>query len=194
MYQNQIPNPEPQYNSANPYPQDNRRQEYLETVNDYGSIIKDLTETDILLETFELRLRGKTKNDKGEVTTIPGAECYIKTDQAARDYVNLIRSVVNRHNDFSYYEASEGYSLIAGANYQINRWLMLQGDVIPTRYRSKISFEAMALISASVHKAMEGRILRWTKGTFGENRQYNDNAQQKTGLIGSIVNMFSKRR
>lgn len=171
------------------------RQDYLETVDQYGSIIKDLTDTDKILDEFELRLRAKKRNATGEIEEIKDAESYIQTDQAARDYVNLLRSIVNRHNDFSFYEMPEGYSLITGANYQINRWLLLQGKDIPTRYRCKISFEGMALISASIHKAMEGRMLRWTKGTFGENRNFIDNpGQQKQGFFGTIANMFNRRR
>jgi len=195
----QQPN-EPQYESqysvpGGVYPPQDLRQDYLETVEQYGSIIKDLTDTEKLLEDFELRLRAKRKSATGEVEVIPYSEAYIKTDQAARDYVNLLRSIVNRHNDFSFYELKEGYALIDGANYQINRWLLLQGEDIPTRYRCKISFEGMALISASMHKAMEGRMLRWTKGTFGENRNFVDNPnQQKQGFFGTIANIFNRRR
>lgn len=152
--------------------------EYQDMSQAYGSIIKDLTDTDAILEKFELRLRGK-KIEQGKVVDDSKATAYITTDQAARDFVDIIRSQVNRHNDFSYYEKNEINPIILGANYTITRWLMLQGKQVPTRYRQKIAFEAMGLINSSLHKALNGRMLTWTKGSFQEGRNITEQPQKK---------------
>lgn len=146
----------------------------------YGSIIKDLTDTDLILKRFEARLRGKIVKDNGDIVIDPSQIAYVRTDQAARDFVDIIRSIVNRHNDFSFYTENEAYAIVEGAAATINRWLMLQGADIPTRYRAKIAFEGMALISASLHKAMNGRILVWTKGTFKEGMNITQSPQKKS--------------
>lgn len=150
-------------------------------MQEYGSIIKELTDTEKIVKDFELRLRGKRIDEEGKIVKLDDTESYIKSDRAARDFIDIIRSLVNRHNDFSYYEENDAYAIIQGANYTITRWLMLQGDEVPLRYRFKISFEAMSLISASMHKAMKGRMLVWTKGSFKEGMNHSDNNQQQQG-------------
>ena len=172
----------PQYNPNDPlrYSVDDPRYESKDMPEKYGSIIKDLTDTDDMLRKFEARLRGKIVKDNGDIDIDSSQTAYIKTDQAARDYIDLIRSIVNRHNDFSYYEPNEAFAIVEGAAATLNRWLMLQGKDVPTRYRAKIAFEGMALISASLHKAMNGRILVWTKGTFKEGMNISQSPQKKS--------------
>lgn len=191
------PPPYPQYDAPAgpgynpdlpPYMQVRPGMEY-ETRNlaaEYGSIIKDLTDTEKILMEFELRLRGK-KMENGKIVFDPNMESYIKTDRAAATFMDIVRSAVNRHNDFSFYEKNEINPIIFGANYTICRWLMLQGEDVPTRYRAKISFEAMYLINASLHKALNGRILTWTKGSFSEGRNITDNGNDKKSIWDYII-------
>ena len=156
--------------------------EFRDMSEAYGSIIKELTDTEAILDSFELRLRGKIRDQNGDVKELEGAEePYVRTDRAAREFVDIIRSIVNRHTDFSYYELADAYSIIEGANNILNRWLLLQGGDVPTRYRGKISFEALALIKASLHKATNGRMLTWTKGSFNERRS-GENTEQKKSI------------
>lgn len=176
------------------YPHDERMYEYVNNVEQYGSIIKDLTDTETLLDNFELRLLGKKRNPDGKVVDDDAREVLIHKKRVAREFVDILKSVVNRHNDFSYYSEKEGYAIINGANYTINRWLMLQAEDVPLRYRSKISFEAMSLISASIHKAIDGRMLRWTKGTFTEGRNINERPQERRSMMDYIFPWTKKAR
>ena len=85
---------EPQFE---PQRQKNRRYdggglyEYEDAVTEYGSIIKELVETKRILDDYELRLRAKKKDMSGNIVDDPLATPYIKTDRAAREYVNLLR-------------------------------------------------------------------------------------------------------
>lgn len=187
----------PQYN----YPSQVQEQYPYTTAEDYeqrdistqyGSIIKDLTDTDKILEEFEMRIVGKKYDSNNKLVDDPDAEPYIKKQKISREFMNIIRSQVNRHNDFSFYEINEVDNILFGANYTINRWLMLQGTEVPLRYRSKLSFEAMGLISASLHKAMNGRMLTWTKGSFQEGRSINDSAGTQSS-IWDYVFPFKKK-
>lgn len=175
-------------------PNDRNKYEYVDNIEQYGSIIKDLTDTEKILEDYELRLRGKVRKKDGSVHKDPNLNPYIKTDQAARDFVDFIRSVVNRHNDFSFYDEKEADKILMGANYEINRWLMLHGDVVPLRYRSKISFEAMAHINSSTHKAINGRMLTWTKGSFSEGRSMHEGGSphNKKSILNYIFPFMKK--
>lgn len=166
-----------------PNPQD---YEYINNVEQYGSIIKDLTDTEKILDEFELRLLGKKRDESGKILDDEYRDVMIQKHRVAREFVDILRSVVNRHNDFSYYEENEGFAIINGANTTLNRWLMLQAEDVPLRYRSKISFEAMSLISASVHKAINGRMLVWTKGTFNEGRNFSEQPNQKKSVMDYI--------
>lgn len=152
----------------------------------YGSIIKDLTDTKDMLDLYELRLRGKKKDASGKIVFDEGGTERVKTDRAARDFVDIIRGVVNRHNDFSYYDEKDSNAIIMGANYTICRWLMFQGDEVPLRYRYKISFEAMSMIFSSTHKAIGGKMLLWTKGTFNEGMNHSGESNQKKGIMDYI--------
>lgn len=151
-----------------------------DAIDTYGSIIKDLTDTDKIMEDFELRLRGKKKSISGEIVDDPKARVYIKTDEAARDFVNIVKSIVNRHTDFSYYEEKEAYSIIEGAAVVIPEWLMNQGEIVPKGYRQKIGFEAMSYIKASCHKALNGRMLTWTKGAITEQNQLQPKPEKRS--------------
>ena len=157
-----------------------------DVIETYGGIIKDLTDTDKLLEDFELRLRGKKKDETGKIVKDESATAYIKTDQAARDFVNLIRGVVNRHTDFSYYSSNEAAEIIHGACTIIPEWLMYQRDNVPKDYRLKIGFEAMSFIKASCCKAEDGRMLKWSKGAISENSQFNPTKQENKGFMDYI--------
>lgn len=180
--QNQFPTQPPMQDQMMPY---SPRQDLVDT---YGSIIKDLTDTDKLLDEFELRLRGKVRTEQGKVVDDPAGTAYIKTDRAARDFVNIVKSIVNRHTDFSFYEVKEGYALIDGACKLIPEWLMYQGGDVPKGYRVKIGFEALSLIKASVHKAINGRMLTWTKGAINEQASFNSRPEtEKKGLMDFIL-------
>jgi len=174
---------EPQYNRPNyPYGVEPRYEEAIDSAERYGSIIKDLIATEVILEKYELQLRGKKKDSEGKIMDDPTAEPYIKTDRAAREYVNLLKSMVNTHNDMTYYEPDEAGDIMDGAIRLIPWWLMLQGDDIPTRYRRKIGWEGLSLINASLHKAINGRMLVFLKGSFREGTSYNMNPDKKSAL------------
>jgi hypothetical protein len=184
------------YPQQQPMPQFNpeRRTDYqFDMTEQYGSIIKELTDTEKLLADYELRLRGKMRDASGKIVDDNRGEPRINSDRAARDFVDIIRGVVNRHNDFSFYSENDAIAITNGANYTINRWLMLQAAEVPLRYRSKISFEAMALIFASVHKATEGKILKWTKGAFSEDMNRQGDARQKHSVMDYIPFLKKKQ-
>jgi len=182
-----------QYNQAPQQIPQGNAQEYgqQDTIQNYGSIIKDLTETDEMLNMYELKLRGKKKDASGNIIEDTCGEQRMKTDRAARDFVDLLRSIVNRHNDFSYYDAKTAYALLGHLNYTICRWLMFQGEEVPLRYRFKISTEAMNMANASVFKAVDGKMLHWTKGTFSEGMQRQDGGE-KRGIMDMIFNRRKK--
>ena len=168
--------------------------EFTDSIERYGYIIKDLTDTEKIVDAFELRLLGKKLTPEGKIIKDETQDPKITKPSVAREFVDIVRAVVNRHNDFSYYDEKEAYMVIFGANYTMNRWLMMQADDIPLRYRSKIAFEGMSLISASLHKAMNGRMLVWTKGTFSEGRNMNPNgAQEKSGLMDYIFPWMKRK-
>ena len=60
--------------------------------------------------------------------------------QHFKEFADMVRGFVNRHNDFSYYNDVEINDYMMGSITVINRWLMLQGSDVPLRYREKISF------------------------------------------------------
>lgn len=187
----------PQYNQDY-YPGEQQQEdgdyEYGDLPQSYGSIIKELTDTAKIVDDFELRLRGKTRDKKGEVVDDPRQEAYIKSDKVARDFTNILRSHVNLHVDFSYFDAKEVASRTNGAILNITRWLMLQGDDIPQRYRHKISHEALNLIDASYHKALEGKMLKWTKGSFREGRNVNEMQGNNKGFMDYIFPFARKKQ
>lgn len=161
--------------------------QFRDATEQYGSIIKDLTDTEKILLDFELSIQGKYINKDGDIVLRPNIEPYIKNENSAREFVDIIRSFVNRHNDFSFYSENEIYDYIQGANVIISRWLMFQSSDVPLRYRQKIAFQGMALINASLHKASGGKMLVWTKGTFREGLNISaDPQQKKRGLLSYV--------
>ena len=69
---------------------------------------------------------------------------------------------------------------------------MFQGEEVPLRYRSKITFEALSLITASLHKAIEGKMLKWSKGSFSEGRNFSDGPDSRKSVLDYIP--FLNRR
>lgn len=161
--------------------------QFRDATEQYGSIIKDLTDTEKILLDFELSIQGKYIDNEGNITKRPNVTPYIENENTAREFVDLVRSFVNRHNDFSYYSENEINDYIQGANVIISRWLMFQSSEVPLRYRQKIAFQGMALINASLHKANGGKMLVWTKGTFREGLNISaDPQQKKRGLLSYV--------
>ena len=139
-------------------------QDMIET---YGGVIKELTDTDKLLSYFELRLQGKFIGEGGEIKDRVGAK--FKLDEStAIELVDMIRSIVNQNTHFSKIPKKVVPCIIMSANITITRFMMLKAEEIPLRYRNKIAFECMNLITASLYKSHEGTILSWTKGSFAE--------------------------
>jgi hypothetical protein len=153
--------------------------EYRDNIEAYGSIIKDLTDTEKLLEKFRLEVLGYELQLDGKAKRV--RDINIDED-AMYDFINIVKSVVNQNTHFSRYEDGTVQNSLKAANYYINRHLMMQGSKIPLRYRAKISYEAMNLIQASLYKAHKGNILIWTKGTFGEQSSYQNTNEKKGGL------------
>jgi hypothetical protein len=188
-YDEVIPPPPGMNRSNNPGLIENEYGDYQfrDATEQYGSIIKDLTDTDKILMDFELSIQGKFINEEGKIMSRPNIVPYIPNENTAREFVDLVRSFVNRHNDFSYYSENEINDYIQGANVIISRWLMFQSSEVPLRYRQKIAFQGMALINASLHKASGGKMLVWTKGTFREGLNISaDPQQKKRGLLSYV--------
>ena len=161
-------------------------------VEKYGSIIKDLMDTEELLKSMELRWLGKRMLKDGTVEPIPNRKAYMSED-AAQGLIDKVRSLVNQNTHYTKYDDRIVPNILWGANYHINRWLMRQGENVPLGYRSMISFECMALIMASLHKANNATILTFLKGSFQEGRRIEDSPQQKQGFLQSLMPWNKKR-
>ena len=158
---------EPQY-AEEDYPLDRMEEPVYETQNlmeDFGSIIKDLTDTDDMLWKFELRLQGKAINDEGKIVKV--REAYMD-ERKINEFIDIIKSIVNQNTHFTKYGGRNVEAILAFASEEIPRWMMLQGEAIPRRNRAILNLMSMNLINESLHKANEGTILRWSKGTFSE--------------------------
>jgi len=168
--------PQYQYPPMQQYPQDQ--------IEQYGSIIKDLTDTEKLLDQLRMTILGLQMVDGKEVKT--RKEVRIDED-AVHEFLNLVRGVVNQNTHFSRYDDATVESILKALNYHTNRFLMLQGARIPIRYRANIATQAMALCTGSLYKAKEGNILRWTKGSFMESKTANDSfASEKKGFLSFL--------
>lgn len=177
----------PQQDGDNPY-------ESKDMIQTYGSIILELFQIEKELLVFEARLRAKTIDVQGNIVDDPKGIAYVRTDQAARDFMDIIKSKVNKHIDFSYYTEDEANSRICGASALINRWLMMQGEDVPLRYRRKLADQAMSLIDASYHKATNGRMMIALRGIYKEGTQNNaGQEQQKKSLLAGLW-PFNKQR
>lgn len=162
----------------------------FDQIDQYGSIIKDLTAVDELLNRYELRLLGKKENDMGEVVTDENLKPMITDEQAAKEFVEMIRSVANQNTHFTGFEQGDILNSLNALNYTMNRWLMFQGEKIPKMYRQKLSLEAMNIAKASLHKAKRHLILSWSKGNIKEGQQVNYNPNQKPGFLS----LFTRRK
>lgn len=148
----------------------------------YGSIIKDLMDTNKDMEDFELRLLAKERNDDGKIMSIKGLE-PIMDESTAKDFINKIKSVVNKNTHFSKFNEKTVTNVLMLMNYDLNRYLMFQGKRVPLRHRIGVSIEAMNMINASLHKAMEGAILRWSKGQINEGINTSYQPPQRKGIF-----------
>ena len=156
----------------------------FDQVERYGSIIKDLTDTEKYLEEYELRLIGKTRDKDGKVIVDPLSKAIIKDEQSARDFIELIRSVANQNTHYSGFDEKDVITSLMALNHTINRWMMFQHEKIPRLYRQKLAIEAMNIAKASLLKANKALILQWSKGNIkeGQNFNYNPN-QEKQGMF-----------
>ena len=148
-------------------------------VEKYGGVIRDLTDTESMLLAYEWKLQGKRLNKTTQlVEDIVGLNKSMDEAKAI-EFVDLIRSIVNQNTHFTNFNETIINNLQASSNYTINRWLMFQGEKVPLRYRGKISFEAMNMITESLYKSLGGTILDWTKGSFtvGEREGANQGKQ-----------------
>lgn len=161
-------------------------------VERYGSIIKDLTDTEKLLKDYELRLMGMKLDDNDEIVKDTSIEPRIKDIQTAKDFVEAIRSVANQNTHFTGYKENDILNSLNVFNYTMTRWMMFQGENIPLRYRQKMCMEAMNIIKASLHKAKNALIAKWSKGSISEEQHVSNNNQGGgTGMFP--FNMFNKR-
>jgi len=156
-------------------------------IKEYGSIIKDLTDTDKLMEAFELRLRAKVKDENGKIVEDKNGIAYVKTDKAAREFVDFMRSVVNRHTDFSYYDSKDSEAIVKGFAQEMAWWLAARGKDIPLHYRGKILIEAGAYMFASLRKAENGTMLKWSKGAISESSAFNQRPEKPKGMLDYLM-------
>lgn len=160
-------------------------------IEHYGSIIKDLMDTNKDIVDFELRLIGCEIDENGKIAPIPNVKPMMDRN-TAKEFMNIIRSVVNQNTHFSKFSEKTVYNVLMAANYRICKFLMFQGEKVPLRKRGNISFEAMNLLNASLHKANEGVILRWSKGSISEGFQSQANNNNKRGIMDYILPMRRK--
>ena len=153
-------------------------------VEQYGSIIKDLTDTEQFLYQYELRLCGLKIDDNGREVPDDKLKTLIKNRQTAKDFVEMIRSIANQNTHFTGFKERDINNALNSLNYTMNRWLMFQGETIPLRYREKLSMEAMNIAKASLHKALGALMAKWSKGQIQEGQQIVQKPQEKGGLFG----------
>ncbi len=166
----------------------------FDQIESYGSIIKDLTDTEAFLKAYELRLVGKTENDNGELIKEEGVTPMIKNDQTAKEFVDMIRSIANQNTHFTWFNKDDILNSLNAMNYTMNRWLMFQRSTIPLRYRQKLAFEAMNIAKASLHKAKDRTLLGWSKGNIKEGQQITQGGggmQPKRGIMDML---FHRKR
>jgi hypothetical protein len=166
-----IPQQQPQFRPP-------RYEPDFDKIDEYGGIIKDLTDTDKLLHALELRLLGKKEELDGTIVDVRKTGIH---QDSVHEYINLLRSIVNQNTHFTNFKEDRVINTLKAANYYINRWLMLQGDKFPRRLRASISFESMNLIQSSLFKANDATILKWTKGSFKEGISMNPDSQGREG-------------
>jgi len=142
----------------------------VDQIKSYGGIISDLTDVEKVIEEFELRLQGKKRDKNGKIEDIQGA-LYKLHEATAAHLSSMLRGISNQNTHFTKYDSQIIYEILWSLNYRSQYWMMMQGDKIPVHLRGKIGFEMMCIAKASLYKANEGVILRWTKGSFGE--QFN---------------------
>jgi hypothetical protein len=162
----------------------------FDQIESYGSIIKDLTDTNELLDRYELRLIGKKLNEEGDI--VKDKEPIIKNPDKAKEFVDMIRSVANQNTHFTWFDKGDILNTLNAFNYTVNRWLMFQGEDIPLRYRGKLSHESMNIIKASLHKAKDRTLLGWSKGSIKEGQQITQNPQKKGGF--NILGLFGRNK
>jgi len=152
----------------------------------FGSIIKDLTDTEMFLREYELRLMGKKENERGDIVDDGNVVPIIKSEKTAREFVDMIRSVANQNTHFTGFESGDVYNSLNALNYTMNRWLMFQAGNVPLRYRQKLSLEAMNIAKASLHKAKKHLILTWSKGNIREGQQITHSDGEKKGFMNFL--------
>lgn len=158
--------------------------ERFDNVETYGSIIHKLISPDKVLMDFEMRLIGKEPDGKGGYKRSETIKPKITDETVAREFVDIVRSFANDNINLSKLDDREVANYLMGLNYTLNRYLMLQGERVPTYYRQKISFEAMGIASASIHKAHEAHISVWSKGSLSEGAMHKP--QEKRSLMDYI--------
>lgn len=157
-----------------PLPQADYTQEYVpqDLVEGYGSIIRDLTDSEKLIEDFKMQLLGLRKRDDGKI--VRTRKTMVDADTAT-EITNLMKGIINQNTHFSSFDENRAINTLSALNYHLNRYLLQCGERIPLRMRANIATQAMALAQGSTFKANDGTILRWSKGGF------SDTPQQRSG-------------
>lgn len=164
-------------------PEEQQYSRAYDQIENYGSIIKDLTDTEEMLLKWELQLTGKTFDEKGNIVDDERNKPRIKDIQVAKELIALVRSIANQNTHFSGFEDKDVYHSLDALNYSLNRWMMFQGDKIPRLYRQKLSLEAMNICKASLMKANKALILQWSKGNIKEGTTTNYNPNGKKSMF-----------
>lgn len=178
QYQQQLP-PEQPFQENYKYDKD------YDQIENYGSIIKDLTDTADLLKDYELRLLGLKIDEEGNEISNPNIKPLIHNRQTASNFVDMIRSIANQNTHFTGFEEVDINNSLNALNYTINRWMMFQGENIPLRHRQKLSFEAMNIAKASLHKAKKALMAKWSKGQIHEGQNITQGPKKK-GILDYV--------
>lgn len=188
----QIPTNQPQQTQADQYqyrtplvnPLDNYEKQGSDLIQHYGSIIKDLTDTETLLYKFELRLLGKGIDEQGNIIKLREP---MMDEEKVRDFVDQVKSIVNQNTHFTRFNDKKMDAILQNAGSHIPRWMMQQGSAVPQKNRGAINFMALNLIIESLHKANEGTILRWSKGGFTDSSTHAPMNERQKGALEKIL-------
>jgi len=163
----------------------------MDMAREYGAIVKDLTDPEELLHRFELRLRGRKIDKEGKEVQDP-LRTQILPDDIAAQFVDFIRSTVNLNTHYTAYTEDEIRDILVGNAQVIIWWQVMQAEKFPLYVRLKLLFEALNLISSSLHKAGDSTILKWSKGSFQDNGAPVQ--PERASLLERIFPSFGGRR
>lgn len=145
-----------------------QQMEYVpqDMIEGYGSIIKDLTDSDKLVEDFRMQLLGlRRREEDGKIVRV--RKTLVDADTVS-EITNLMKGIINQNTHFSSFKEDRALNTLGALNYHLNRYLMQCGEKVPLKMRANIATQAMSLAQGSTFKANDATILKWSKGGFSD--------------------------